>query len=104
MKELSLAVRILVIDDDAIVLEGFRKTLDNDGEASSRALDALGASLFGSEAAARPEPPSFEVDLVRDGAQGCERGAEAAHAGRAYEVAFVDMRMPGAWDRLQTNH
>jgi diguanylate cyclase (GGDEF)-like protein len=96
------AVRILVIDDDAIVLEGFRKTLDNDAEASSRALDALGASLFGTEAPARAERPSFEVDLVRDGAQGCHRAAEAASAGRPYAVAFVDMRMPGGWDGLQT--
>ena len=102
MKELALAVRILVIDDDAIVLDGFRKTLDNDGEASSRALDALGASLFGTEAPARAERPSFEVDLVRDGAQGCQRAAEAANAGRPYAVAFVDMRMPGGWDGLQT--
>ncbi|TMH01696.1 MAG: response regulator [Betaproteobacteria bacterium] len=102
MKELALAVRILVIDDDAIVLEGFRKTLDNDAEASARALDALGASLFGTEAPARAERPSFEVDLVRDGAQGCQRAAEAANAGRPYAVAFVDMRMPGGWDGLQT--
>src|SRR5882672_5374218 len=96
------AVRILVIDDDAIVLEGFRKTLENDADASSQALDALGASLFGTEAPARAKRPTFEIDLVRDGAQGCHRAAEAASAGRPYAVAFVDMRMPGGWDGLQT--
>src|SRR5437016_6184132 len=96
------AVRILVVDDDAIVLEGFRKTLENDADASLQALDALGASLFGSVATSRAERPSFDVELVRDGAQGCHRAAEAANAGRPYAVAFVDMRMPGGWDGLQT--
>lgn len=95
-------VRILVIDDDAMVLESFRKTLNSDDCASSRELDALGATLFGTEAPGRDARPTFEVDLVRDGAQGCRCAGEAASAGRPYAVAFVDMRMPGGWDGLQT--
>jgi diguanylate cyclase (GGDEF)-like protein len=97
-----MKARILVIDDDAIVLEGFRKTLQNDTDASSQALDALGASLFGTETPVRTERPTFEVDLVRDGEQGCRSAAEARSAARPYAVAFVDMRMPGGWDGLQT--
>ncbi|KQW02887.1 hypothetical protein ASC87_00595 [Rhizobacter sp. Root1221] len=100
------ALRVLVIDDNAIVLEGFRKTLANEVASSTAALDALGHSLFGKDAKpetpARAERPDFEVDLVAEGAQGWRRAVEAVSVGRPYAVAFVDLRMPGGWDGLQT--
>ena len=98
--------RILVIDDNAIVLESFRKSLANHGAASTRALEALGASPFGAEAGGdlpgRALRPAFDVDLVPDGALGCRCAIDAVSHGRPYAVAFVDMRMPGGWDGLQT--
>ena len=99
--------RILVIDDNAIVLESFRETLaNNDAAPALEALETLGTTLFGSDAAIDPPGhalrPTFDVDLVPDGAQGCRCVLDAVRQGRPYAVAFVDMRMPGGWDGMQT--
>jgi diguanylate cyclase (GGDEF)-like protein/PAS domain S-box-containing protein len=95
--------RILVIDDNPEMLEVYQKVLAGKGATSSASLDALDAMLFGDGARDEPsELPDFCVTAVQDGCEGRSRAREAVLDGTPYAVAFVDMRMPGGWDGLET--
>lgn len=93
--------RILVVDDNASLLEVFRKILSGDTEIAAEPLASLEAVLFATQPE-RLERPTFLVDGVRDGEQGRNCVLQACSEGRPYAVAFVDMRMPGGWDGLKT--
>ncbi len=96
--------RLLVVDDNADVLDLFRKILTPDLGLPSGALDALEQALFDTPviAAADAARPQFSVDCLQDGEQACRQALLARDQGRPYAVAFVDMRMPGGWDGMQT--
>jgi diguanylate cyclase (GGDEF)-like protein len=93
---------ILVIDDNASILEIFRKILCYEADPSSDALDKLEASLFETVLPQKIERARFAVDCMQDGEAACNKALQARNEGRPYAVAFVDMRMPGGWDGLQT--
>jgi diguanylate cyclase len=97
------ARRILVIDDNAAIHNDFRKTLQA-AEAPSAKLSSSKAALFGD---AEPAPavstlPIFELETALQGEEGLKKLEEAVKAGRPFNVAFVDMRMPPGWDGVQT--
>lgn len=93
---------ILVVDDNPDILDIYRKILAGDGPVSSKALNALEATIFREDAGRGIEQPVFPLDLVQDGQQACGMAQQARREGRPYAVAFVDMRMPGGWDGLET--
>ncbi len=97
--------RLLVVDDNAEVLALFRKVLTPDLGLPSDHLDALEEMLFATPAlpaATDPPRPQFSVDFLQDGEQACRQALQARDQGRPYALAFVDMRMPGGWDGMQT--
>lgn len=94
--------RIIVIDDNASVLDTFRKVLNGRHQGELSALEALESSLFADNNEASAEQSPFDLELVQDGQTGCERVRSACNEGRPFAVAFVDVRMPGGWDGLKT--
>jgi diguanylate cyclase (GGDEF)-like protein len=95
--------RLLVVDDNVTILEVFRKILINENDDSSEMLDALEASLFDQPTPQKNTTPQrFTVDCLQDGETACQKATIACSDGQSYSVAFVDMRMPGGWDGLQT--
>ncbi|MGH8353544.1 MAG: EAL domain-containing protein [Pseudomonas sp.] len=94
--------RVLAIDDNQSNLVLFHKILAGTNDSATPGLDALEAALFGSQPEPRPQRPRFAVDLCTDGQGGLACARRARAAGRPYALAFVDMRMPGGWDGLQT--
>jgi diguanylate cyclase (GGDEF)-like protein len=97
------ARRILVIDDNAAIHNDFRKTLQT-AEVPSAKLSSSKAALFGETAPAPNEIalPVFELESAMQGEEGLKKLEEALKAGRPFNVAFVDMRMPPGWDGVQT--
>jgi two-component system, cell cycle sensor histidine kinase and response regulator CckA len=92
--------RILIIDDNPSIHEDFRKVLcrretRHPGFAETKAL------LFGADAP-EPERTMFEVDSAFQGEEGLRKVQQALAAGRAYALAFVDIRMPPGWDGVET--
>lgn len=96
--------RLLVVDDNVSILDVFRKILLAEGEDSTEALDALEASLFNEpvQQKSATTQQKFTVDCLQDGETACKKATIAFKDGQSYSVAFVDMRMPGGWDGLQT--
>ena len=101
-------MRILVVDDEAAVLDAYRQVLGNPVTSAARAeIDDLRKRLFLSGGAAalaatrsRGAAP-FEAEYC-DGAEAAVAAVRAACSiGRPYAVVFLDMRMPpgpdGAW-------
>lgn len=96
--------RILVVDDNPEMLEVYRKILSGSACSPTDALDRLETSLFG-ESAAQPRASGscgFLLDLVTSGRQARDLAIQARDLNRPYSMAFVDVRMPGDWDGLQT--
>jgi diguanylate cyclase (GGDEF)-like protein len=98
--------RVLVVDDNTTVLDIFRKILTGGAEQPSadvNALDLLESAIFLTPVSARKtESPRFEVDCLDSGEQACQLARVARDNGRPFALAFVDMRMPGGWDGLET--
>ena len=94
------AVRILVIDDNILVLEAFRKVLAPP-DSRTEEFAELETALFGAAGGRSASRPSFRVDLAAGGKSGRDNVMQARAEGRPYAVAFVDMRMPD-WDGLRT--
>ncbi len=99
MNELVPNRRVLAVDDNLTVLEDFRKILAADRPAEHMAQAR--AALFGIQTESTPEV-SFELQCVAQGQEGYELARIAVENGRPFAVAFVDMRMPGGWDGLET--
>lgn len=87
--------RILVIDDNPDIHADFRKILISG--------DGLAGPLARAEAELHEAtPPNFELDCVHRGEEGLAHVLRARDEGRPYALAFVDIRMPGGWDGIET--
>lgn len=90
--------RLLIVDDNPAIHEDFRKVLAK--RTSSPTMSALEAELFG--AVDGGAPAEFVLESVFQGADAVERVKQARLAGRAYALAFVDVRMPPGLDGIET--
>lgn len=91
--------RILVIDDNPAIHDDFRKVL----AASSKRddFDQVEAEFFGSEVR-HEEPVRLDIVSAYQGEQALSLVIEAKEKGDAYQLAFVDLRMPPGWDGVET--
>jgi CheY-like chemotaxis protein len=92
------SIRILIADDDEHILECYREAF---GESEStdymKALDALDAELFRSEAEIE-EMPRFEVVACSQGRDAVDLAKRAASDGHPFDVVILDVRMPPGID------
>lgn len=91
--EESTSVRVLIIDDNPTVHDAFKDILRP--HSRNDELDADEAALFGVPATIESEVPVFELDHALSGPEGIEKVRIALAEDRPYQVAFVDIRMPG---------
>jgi len=94
--------RILVIDDQKEVLKDYEEILTPHICEVNR-LRELEEELFG-EKLTPPEnlQPCYELYLAKQGQEGYELVKKMKSLGTPFAVAFIDMRMPGGWDGLET--
>jgi diguanylate cyclase (GGDEF)-like protein len=93
---------ILVVDDNPMILDSYARILLRSEDPGNDRLKTLETALFGTQTPKPIKPKSFLLDCVRDGQLGCERVKELQAENCRVAVAFVDMRMPGQMDGLQT--
>ncbi len=91
--------RILIIDDNVLIHDDFRKILQPGDEAHR--LEEVRAAVFGGTPRLRPLI-RFELDCVDQGQAAFALVQKARQEDRPYAVVFVDMRMPPGWDGLET--
>jgi CheY-like chemotaxis protein len=90
--------RVLVVDDNSDIHRDFQKLLAP--RPPTTTLDQLNDELFGPKASVRPVS-EFEVLCASNGVDAMRLLERECAAGRRFDLAFVDMRMPG-WDGLET--
>lgn len=89
--------RILVIDDEESIRDGFQMILGA-AEPPNSAIDAAASLLFDdAPPPLRRRKPvlEFKLDLASNGQSGIERVREAVETGHPYALIFCDIRMPG---------
>jgi len=91
--------RILVADDNRAIHEDFRKILN--AGTSCASLTDLEAELFGEDEQVDSQP-KYRIDDAYQGEEALEKVIRARDADDAFDVAFVDMRMPPGWDGAET--
>lgn len=91
--------RLLIIDDNQAIHDAF------DGifapEVSVPALDATEALLYDLKTAPPQRKPQYQLDHALSGLEGVEKVRAAGATGAPYQLAFVDVRMPGI-DGIET--
>lgn len=96
--------RLLVIDDNESIHEDFRKILTP--ASAKAALEEAKRAILGTKGSAdlSTAAPSlhYALDFAAQGRQGLDLVHQALSEGRAFSMAFVDMRMPPGWDGLET--
>ncbi|MDX1507666.1 MAG: hypothetical protein R3358_05265, partial [Woeseiaceae bacterium] len=94
--------RVLVVDDDALLIGEYIKCLGEDFEpdAATATLGDLEKVLFGEDTdekgAAR-----FEVHSRNQGDAAVEAVRNAVETGAAYAIVFLDIRMPPGIDGIE---
>ncbi len=92
-REYNHAPRILIVDDNLNIHRDFDLVLlDN---LDNPELDADERRMYGPAAEASITKPACTLDHALSGLEGIERVREALAQDRPYQVAFVDIRMPG---------
>ncbi|WP_293934160.1 response regulator [Iodobacter sp.] len=93
--------RILVIDDNLENLALYRDILAPETAVGSAELNALEFLLFNRKVITGDEL-TFILDLESSGEVACQHLQDAYSKGDTYDLAFVDMCMPGGWSGLET--
>lgn len=85
-------VRVIVIDDNDAIHQDFRKILCAANRPAAE-LEAAEVALFGDSPSTPGE--ACVLEHARDGAAGIEAARRAQESGEPFDVAFLDMWMPG---------
>jgi putative two-component system response regulator len=91
--------RILIVDDTPAIHDGFATILCGD----SQSVPAVRKENAGGEQPSRRQVHTvYELDHAVQGRDALEKTQRAIVRGNAFDLAFVDMRMPPGWDGLTT--
>jgi CheY-like chemotaxis protein len=85
--------RILIIDDNPRIHRDFDLVLLD--ECGNSELDADERRLYGLKHHTGAQRASYLLDHAQSGLEGIEKTRQAVQEGRFYQLAFVDIRMPG---------
>ncbi|MBN1207149.1 MAG: response regulator [Myxococcaceae bacterium] len=95
--------RILIIDDSEAIHTDFRRVLCPKPPNRGKVLDLMEEELFGEDSSREvPSELEFEVDSAFQGQEALAMVRQAQEAGRPYDLAFLDYRMPPGWNGLET--
>ncbi len=92
--------KIIIIDDDKIILEEYIQLLSQPVQAADSSSVALEAALYGKTE--KKATDQYSIKVACQGKDGLEMIHNAKDNGRPYALAFIDVRMPPGWDGIKT--
>ncbi|MFT6226339.1 MAG: diguanylate cyclase (GGDEF)-like protein [Paracoccaceae bacterium] len=98
-------MRILIVDDDRAVRDAYRHAFAPSAHArAGAALQLLSDELFATPGIGQAAPPEedIEINYGSQGLEAVEKVKASVAAGRPFNVAFVDIRMPPGIDGKET--
>jgi len=90
---MNLTNHILIIDDNQGIHRDFDLALQEDLHSAD--LDISEERVFGKSDLPRVKKPRFEIEHAQNGLEGIDKVKKAVAEKRPFQVAFVDIRMPG---------
>jgi DNA-binding response OmpR family regulator len=93
MHHFGVKPRILIVDDNPNIHRDFELVFD--AEILDQKLEANENRLFGEASAGLPNDGTYELDHALSGVEGVEKVQQSLAAGSNFQLAFVDIRMPG---------
>ena len=101
-REESMTNRILVVDDDAMLIGEYLKCLGEDFEpdTNTSTLGDLEKVLFGEETDDRGAA-RFDVQSCNQGEAAVEAVRDAVKTGNPFSIVFLDIRMPPGIDGIE---
>ncbi len=103
MDPMQINRRILIVEDDRVVHEDFRKMLLGPAQSDQQGeLEALEEAVLGVMSDTPTKQPLYEIDSAYQGHQALEMVRQAHAQGAPYGLLFMDVRMPPGWDGVQT--
>lgn len=97
LPELPSVIRILAIDDDPEILNGYQRTFEPHRQSG---IHSLLEAFQAPQAESAPQP--FEIDTATGGEQGYKMVQQALLSDHPYSLLLLDMRMPEGWEGLKT--
>jgi len=94
--------RILVVDDTSSIHDDFDSLLAPDALSTNDELSDLESQVGGEQVSTTPGQPTYDLGHAYQGQEALEKVQRAVVRGQAYDLAFVDLRMPPGWDGLET--
>ena len=97
-------MRVLIVDDNTAIHDDFRKILLGRPKDPHDFL-RLERELFGDSSAPEADPndkTEFELEMAHQGEEAVELARAALDAGRPFQLAFVDGRMPPGMSGIDT--
>ncbi|MBN2532315.1 MAG: HD domain-containing protein [Spirochaetales bacterium] len=94
--------RILIIDDNPLIHNDFKKIL-TDSKKDSEKVDNLERFLFGDESIKQYNMnKTYLLEYAFSGDQALKMVEKAKNEDNPFALAFVDVRMPPGWDGIET--
>jgi CheY-like chemotaxis protein len=95
------SIRVLIADDDENILQCYRTAFgDNHSNDYVETLSSLEAELFDASPESEPSP-KFDIVACNQGDAAIALAAEAARAGKRFDVVILDVRMPPGIDGVE---
>jgi len=96
--------RILVVDDNELIHEDFRKILSSSNSIQEEEYIILEQDLFGNDFSIEKVSKNlnYEVDSAFQGQDALEMVQLAEEQEKQYSLIFMDVRMPPGWDGIET--
>ncbi len=96
--------RVLAIDDEPEVCKLYHDILYRNDEFQGQvaSLELLTGASVADRTDAMDSALVFDLDTVLSGEEGLEKVEAAKASSTPYAVIYLDMRMPGGWDGLET--
>ncbi len=93
--------RVLSIDDDPTILRAYKEIHRRDEDSPINQLLELDESGVPVEQSLK-ERINFEIEISNSGEEGLNLVRKAVEEGNPYAVIYLDMRMPGRWNGMET--
>ncbi|HTI71516.1 MAG TPA: helix-turn-helix domain-containing protein [Candidatus Limnocylindria bacterium] len=90
---MNTSLHILIIDDNQGIHRDFELAFSNDPHNES--LDELEQRVFGKPVEPRRAAVEYRIEHAQNGLEGIDQARTALAAGDPFQLAFVDIRMPG---------
>lgn len=97
-----LVRNVLIIDDSSNIHEDFKRVLTPSQNKSAKSLDELEEKVLGESFTPKNTAPEYKLSFASSGPEAVKKLKEAKEQNIDFQLVFLDIRMPGGMDGVET--